>query len=74
MLMDGELVIVVEEDNGSYSGKSVYFPGAITQGDTLADLRKNMKEAISLVRESYLEDAKQIVKDQPKGRIITIKP
>lgn len=72
--MDGYLVIVVKEDNGSYSGRSVDFPGAITQGDTLSQLRKNMKEAISLVRESYLEEAEQIVKDQPKGRIITVKP
>jgi predicted RNase H-like HicB family nuclease len=73
MLMDGYLVIVVEERNGSYSGRSVDFPGAITQGDTLPELRKNMKEVIELVRESYMEDAEQAIKDsQTKGRIITI--
>lgn len=74
--MDGYLVVVVKENNGSYSGRSVDFPGAITQGDTLPELRKNMKEAISLVRESYLEEAEQYINQNPqsKGRIIIVKP
>lgn len=68
--MDGYKVIIIQEKDGSYSGKSVDFPGAITQGDTLTESRKNMKEAIELVRESYREEAELVVRDPKiKGKI-----
>jgi predicted RNase H-like HicB family nuclease len=72
--MDGYRVIVVKEEDGGYSGKSVDFPGAVSQGETLAELKRNMKEAIVLVRESYKEEAEKIVRDpQSKGRIIRLR-
>ena len=40
--------IVVKEENGCYV-RCIEIPGAITQGDTLDELAKNMEEAISVV-------------------------
>jgi predicted RNase H-like HicB family nuclease len=42
-------MIVVKEENG-YSARCIEYPGAITQGDTLDELAKNMEEAISVVK------------------------
>ena len=41
-------MIVVKEENG-YSARCIEYHGAITQGDTLDELAKNMEEAISVV-------------------------
>ena len=37
---------------GGFSGQCVELPGAISQGETLKELRANMAEAIRLVLES----------------------
>lgn len=46
-----EYTILVEKDtkSGWYSGQCVQLPAAISQGETLAELMDNMKDAISLV-------------------------
>jgi predicted RNase H-like HicB family nuclease len=41
-----------EQEEGGFSGQCVELPAAISQGETLDELRKNMKEAIKLVLES----------------------
>jgi predicted RNase H-like HicB family nuclease len=46
-----------EEDGGGYSGQCLEIPGAISQGETLEELKKNMKDAISLILESIKEEA-----------------
>jgi predicted RNase H-like HicB family nuclease len=45
-------VIVREEAaEGGYSGQCIELPAAISQGDTLEELKENMVDAISLVLE-----------------------
>jgi predicted RNase H-like HicB family nuclease len=46
-----------EEEDGGYSGQCLEIPGAISQGDTLEELKENMKDAISLILESIKEEA-----------------
>ena len=48
-------IIVEKEDDGWYSGQCLEIPEAISQGSSLDELKKNMKEAIQLSLE-YLED------------------
>ena len=48
-------IIVQKEDEGGYSGQCLEIPGAVSQGESLEELKKNMKEAIQLSLE-YLED------------------
>jgi len=46
-----------EEEEGGFSGQCMELPGAISQGDTLEELKENMKDAISLILESIREEA-----------------
>ena len=57
-------VMVVKEEDGSYSGRCIEYPGAISQGETLAELKENMKDAISLVRQSYEGEIVKIAREQ----------
>ena len=54
-----------KETEGGYSGQCVELPGAISQGETLEELKSNMKEAIELVLEVMEEKSK-------KEKIITV--
>jgi predicted RNase H-like HicB family nuclease len=40
-----------KQDDGGFSGQCIELPAAISQGETLEELRQNMKEAIELVLE-----------------------
>jgi predicted RNase H-like HicB family nuclease len=57
-------VIVVEEEDGGFSGRCVELLGAISQGETLAELKRNMKDAISLIQRSNDRDIVRIVSEQ----------
>lgn len=46
-----------EEEDGGFSGQCLELPGAISQGETLEELKENMKDAISLILESIKEEA-----------------
>jgi predicted RNase H-like HicB family nuclease len=46
------IIRVTEEEEGGYSGQCAELPAAISQGETLEELRQNMKDAIQLVLES----------------------
>lgn len=46
-----------EEEDGGYSGQCLEIPGALSQGETLEELKENMKDAISLILESIKEEA-----------------
>lgn len=48
-------ITIQKEVEGGFSGQCLEIPGAISQGETLEELKKNMKEAIQLSIE-YLED------------------
>lgn len=47
-------VIVNKEKEGGYSGQCLELPGAISEGETLKDLKTNMTDAINLVLQ-YIE-------------------
>lgn len=51
-------VIVEPEDEGGFSGQCLELPSAISQGETIEELEKNMKEAIDLVLQDNLHSAK----------------
>lgn len=59
------LKIVFEpSDDGGYTAYVPVLPGCISEGDTLAEARANVREAIAL----YLEDEVEIV--APAGAIV----
>lgn len=60
-------IIVNKEKEGGYSGQCLEFPGAISQGETLKELKTNMADAINLVL-GYIQDR---VKKE-KSKIIEI--
>lgn len=46
---DREFTISIQkESEGRYSGQCLEIPGAISQGETLSELKDNMREAIQL--------------------------
>jgi len=47
-------VIVNKEKEGGYSGQCLELSGAISEGETLEDLKSNMTDAINLVLQ-YIE-------------------
>lgn len=55
--MQSYRVLIEEEREGGYSGRCIELPGAISQGETLEELKINMIEAISLIQESISEEA-----------------
>lgn len=55
-------VLVEEESGGGFSGRCLELRGAISQGDTMEELEKNMTEAIELILESLEEDARNYKK------------
>ncbi|PWU79484.1 MAG: type II toxin-antitoxin system HicB family antitoxin [Candidatus Nitrosopolaris wilkensis] len=51
-------IIVNESHDGGYSGQCLEVAGAISDGETIDELLKNIMEAIDLVQESIVERAK----------------
>jgi predicted RNase H-like HicB family nuclease len=41
-------IVIKSEKEGGYSGRCLELPGAISQGETLKELRANMIDAINL--------------------------
>jgi predicted RNase H-like HicB family nuclease len=54
--------IQVDPDTGMYFGIFPGIPGAYTQGETLEDLRANLKEVLKLV----LEESPEVLEDLPE--------
>jgi predicted RNase H-like HicB family nuclease len=59
MQQQGYHMLFKKAEEGGFIGRCLELPAAITQGETMEELRANMKEAIELVQESILEEAKQ---------------
>ena len=51
-------ILVRDAEEGGYTGKCLELPGAISEGETLEELKANMAEAISLIQESIIEEAR----------------
>jgi predicted RNase H-like HicB family nuclease len=60
-------IIVNKEKEGGYSGQCLELPGAISQAETLEELKINMADAINLVLE-YIQDRAK----KEKSKIIEI--
>jgi predicted RNase H-like HicB family nuclease len=68
--MQIQLTAVFEKVKNGYIGYVEELPGANTQGTTLDETKKNLKEAIELVMESY----RQINEEENVGKDIVKEP
>lgn len=50
---------IQEAPEGGYTGQCMEIPGAISEGETIEELKVNMTEAIELVLESLEEHARK---------------
>jgi predicted RNase H-like HicB family nuclease len=64
------LTAVFEEVKGGFIGYVEELPGANTQGKTIEETKRNLKEAIGLVLESY----RQINEEENKGKQVVKEP
>ncbi|MGH8001747.1 MAG: type II toxin-antitoxin system HicB family antitoxin [Brasilonema sp.] len=51
--------IIIEKDEDGYYAYSPELPGCQTQGDTLEEVKENIKEAVELYLETLSESEKQ---------------
>jgi predicted RNase H-like HicB family nuclease len=58
---------VYQKRRNWYVGWVEEVPGVNTQGKTLAEAKRNLKEALGLVLETYRDI---IEKDRPRGRVL----
>ena len=59
-------VIIEENEDGGYIGKVLELRGCLSQGDTLDELMKNIKEAIELCMEVLAKEKTAISYDSIK--------
>jgi predicted RNase H-like HicB family nuclease len=50
-------IVYTEEVEGGFSGRCLELPGAISQGETLQELKVNMIDAVELMLASIYEEA-----------------
>ena len=50
-------IVYTEEAEGGFSGRCLELPGAISQGETLEELKVNMVDVIQLILDSIYEEA-----------------
>ncbi len=53
-------VLIEQDEDGGYIGKVVELKGCLSQGDTLDELMKNIREAIELCLEVEREEEQSI--------------
>lgn len=59
--MERKYLIVIETgEDGSYSAYVPDLPGCVSCADSVADLKKNIREAIEMYLEDLLADGEQI--------------
>jgi len=51
-------ILIQEEPDGGFTGKCLELRGAISYGETIEELRNNMKDTISLVIDVLEDEAK----------------
>ena len=51
--------IYEKAEEGGYVGYVAELPGANTQGETMEEVRENLKEAVALLLECYREEAEK---------------
>jgi predicted RNase H-like HicB family nuclease len=50
-------IVYTEEAEGGFSGRCLELPGAISQGETLEELKVNISDAVQLMLDSIYEEA-----------------
>lgn len=58
---------IIKSPEGGYTGQCLELPGAISEGETLKELRSNMTEAIQLVLEGL-----EVISKKDKKIVIEI--
>ena len=59
-MMELKFTAIYEKaEEGGYVGYVAELPGANTQGETLEEVRENLKEAVALLIECYREEAEK---------------
>jgi predicted RNase H-like HicB family nuclease len=53
-------VLVHEDETGGYWGECLELPGCVSQGETLDEMDRHIREAIALVLEVKLEDGENL--------------
>ena len=71
--MKGELTALIERSpEGGYWALCPEVPGANGQGETVEEVKNSLKEAISLIMEDRLDDAKRGLSDDTIQETIAI--
>jgi predicted RNase H-like HicB family nuclease len=71
--MDREFTAIIEKKGRWYIGTVEEIPGVNSQGRTLVELRRNLKEAIQLIVESNRSIALKELSQQAKREAITVR-
>jgi predicted RNase H-like HicB family nuclease len=71
--MDREFTAIIEKKGRGYIGTVEEIPGVNSQGRTLVELRRNLKEAIQLIVESNRSIALKEHSQQAKRESITVR-
>jgi len=71
--MEREFTAIIEEKGRWYIGTIEEIPGVNTQGRTLSEVRKNLKEAIELILESNRSLLAKEHTSQAKRELITVR-
>jgi predicted RNase H-like HicB family nuclease len=71
--MDREFTAIIEKKGRWYIGTVEEIPGVNSQGRTLLELRRNLKEAIQLIVESNRSIALKELSHQAKRELITVR-
>ena len=57
-------IIIEQDEDGGYIGKVAELPACMSQGDTLDELMKNIKEAIELCLEVQSKEKAKVDEEQ----------
>jgi predicted RNase H-like HicB family nuclease len=71
--MEREFTAIIEKKGRWYIGTIEEIPGVNTQGRTLSEVRKNLKEAIELILESNRSLLAKERTSQAKRELITVR-
>lgn len=71
--MEREFTAVIEKKGRWYVGTVEEIPGVNTQGRTLAEVRRNLKEAVTLILETNRSLAAKEHTPQAKRELITVR-